>query len=126
MKFHYRYLRVSPKRFDYLLSLVEPLITKEDTNYRKSISPAERVWHWRFVSLQLTNHEFFLLHREVYSVKDNCWNLWCSSSRSFSTLCQATIVKQWVESDILRFWETLEFASCNWGNWQETSPNRMP
>ena len=43
MKFHYRYLRISPERFDHLLSLVGPLITKEDTNYRKSISSAERL-----------------------------------------------------------------------------------
>ena len=34
---------MSPEQFDHLLSMVEPLITKEDTNYRKSISLAERV-----------------------------------------------------------------------------------
>ena len=43
MKFHYRYLRMSLERFDHLLSLVEPPIAKEDTNYRKSVSPAERL-----------------------------------------------------------------------------------
>ena len=43
MKFHYRYLRMSPEQFDHLLSLVEPHNNKEDTNYRKSISPAERL-----------------------------------------------------------------------------------
>ena len=41
MKFHCRHLRMSPKRFNHLLSLVELLIIKEDTNYRKWISPAE-------------------------------------------------------------------------------------
>ena len=34
---------MSPERFDHLLSLVRPRITKEDTNYRKSISSAERL-----------------------------------------------------------------------------------
>ena len=34
---------MSPERFDHLLSLVKPLITKEDANYRQSISPAERL-----------------------------------------------------------------------------------
>ena len=43
MKFHYRYLRMSLERFDHLLSLVEPPITKEDTNYRKLVSPAKRL-----------------------------------------------------------------------------------
>ena len=34
---------MSPERFDHLLGLVSPLITKEDTNYRKAISAAERL-----------------------------------------------------------------------------------
>ena len=32
---------MSPERFNHLLSLVEPLVTKEDNNYRKSISHTE-------------------------------------------------------------------------------------
>ena len=39
----YRFLSMSPERFDHLLGLVSPLITKEDTNYRKAISAAERL-----------------------------------------------------------------------------------
>ena len=39
----YRYLRMSPERFDVLLGLVEPLISKQRTNFRKPISAAERL-----------------------------------------------------------------------------------
>ena len=39
----YRYLRMSPERFDALLGLVEPLISKQQTNFREPISAAERL-----------------------------------------------------------------------------------
>ena len=39
----YRYLRMSPERFDALLGLVEPLISKQRTNFREPISAAERL-----------------------------------------------------------------------------------
>ena len=34
---------MSPNRFDHLCQLVQPFITKQDTNFRKSISAAERL-----------------------------------------------------------------------------------
>ena len=37
------YFRMSPDRFNHLLSLVEPLIRKSDTRFRKSISAGERL-----------------------------------------------------------------------------------
>ena len=37
----YRYLRMSPERYDHLLRLVSPLITKQDTNLREAI-PADK------------------------------------------------------------------------------------
>ena len=40
---HFRFFRMSPERFDHLLTLVAPFITKEDTNFRKPISAAERL-----------------------------------------------------------------------------------
>ena len=39
----FRFLRLSPERFDHLLSLVMPMIIKHDTAFRKAISPAERL-----------------------------------------------------------------------------------
>ena len=41
--FFYRYIRLSPERFDHMLGLVENSITKEDTNFRKAISAGERL-----------------------------------------------------------------------------------
>lgn len=37
------YLRMDANNFDYLVSCVSPLIQKSETNFRKSISPAERL-----------------------------------------------------------------------------------
>ena len=37
------FFRMSPKRMEHLLSLVAPLITKKDTNFRKAIAPAHRL-----------------------------------------------------------------------------------
>ena len=38
-----RYLRMTPQRFEHLLSLVAPLISKKSTKLRSSISEAERL-----------------------------------------------------------------------------------
>ncbi|XP_067133228.1 uncharacterized protein [Centruroides vittatus] len=40
---YYMYFRMSPERFDELLSKIGPLITRKNTTYRKSISPAEQL-----------------------------------------------------------------------------------
>ena len=40
---HHRYLRMSPNRFEHLLSLVEPTISKETTNFCEPISTGERL-----------------------------------------------------------------------------------
>ena len=39
----FRYFRMSPDRFDHLLSLVNPLIEKQTTMFQKPIGPAERL-----------------------------------------------------------------------------------
>ncbi|CAM1311709.1 Uncharacterised protein at_DN1314 [Pycnogonum litorale] len=39
----FRYLRMTPAKFDELLCKVGPLIVKQDTNYRKACSPGERL-----------------------------------------------------------------------------------
>ena len=36
-EYFFKYLRMSPERFEHLFSLVAPSITKEDTKFRKSI-----------------------------------------------------------------------------------------
>ncbi|XP_065837891.1 uncharacterized protein [Oscarella lobularis] len=39
----YKYFRMTPSRFDHLLSLIGPCITKESTTFRNSVSPGERL-----------------------------------------------------------------------------------
>lgn len=39
----YRLLKMTPENFDYLLDLVAPLISKQDTTFRRAISPGERL-----------------------------------------------------------------------------------
>ena len=41
--FYFRLFRMSPQRFDHLLTLVEPRIRKNDANFTKAIPPAERL-----------------------------------------------------------------------------------
>ena len=36
-------MRMSPEQFDQILSLIEPIVTKESTNFRESISGGERL-----------------------------------------------------------------------------------
>ena len=38
-----RYIRMTPERFEHLLSLVGPLVTKVNTKMRQAISAAERL-----------------------------------------------------------------------------------
>ena len=40
---YFRYMRMSPDRFEHLLSLIEPLVKKETTNFREPISASERL-----------------------------------------------------------------------------------
>ena len=42
-EFHYRYVRMSKERFDYLLSLVREKVTKKDTCLRDGITAEERL-----------------------------------------------------------------------------------
>lgn len=39
----FRYLRMSPNRFEHLLSMIAPLIQKQETKMRKPISAAEQL-----------------------------------------------------------------------------------
>ncbi|CAH3117914.1 unnamed protein product, partial [Pocillopora meandrina] len=42
-EYYFRYLRMSPERFEHLLTLVGPLISKKATKMRELISAAERL-----------------------------------------------------------------------------------
>lgn len=43
-EYFFRYMRMSPERFDYLLSLVTPFITKDRCRSRTPISASARLW----------------------------------------------------------------------------------
>ena len=40
---YFRYMRMSPSRFEHLLTLIAPKITKKTTNYREPIPPDQRL-----------------------------------------------------------------------------------
>ena len=40
---YFNYMRMSPEHCEHLLSLIKPLVTKETTNFRESISAGERL-----------------------------------------------------------------------------------
>ena len=40
---YFKYMRMSPERFEHLLSLIEPIVTKQTTNLREPISAGERL-----------------------------------------------------------------------------------
>ena len=42
-EYYYKYLRMSPERFEHLFNLVAPFITKQDTNYRNCIPARKRL-----------------------------------------------------------------------------------
>ena len=42
-EYFFKYLRMSPERFEHLFSMVGPSIEKKDTNYRKSIPARKRL-----------------------------------------------------------------------------------
>lgn len=75
---HFRFFRMSPERFDHLLSLVSPLISKEDTNFRKSISAGERLaLTLRFLASgdsQISLHYLFRISRKSVSriISETC------------------------------------------------------
>ena len=52
------YLRMGPEAFDYLTDKVDPLISKEDTNFHKAVSPAEKLAvTLRFFATGVSHHK---------------------------------------------------------------------
>ena len=51
-EFHYRYVRMSKERFDHLLGMIRPRITKKDTLMREAITAEERLVRKVTISFQ--------------------------------------------------------------------------
>ena len=79
----YKYFRMSPQRFDHLLGIVGPSLTRQHTNFRSPISPGERLAvTLRFLatgdSMQTIAFSYRLGHSTVCNIiKDTCDALWC-------------------------------------------------
>ena len=78
----YKYFRITPARFDELLRIVGPEITRQHTNFRSPISPGERLAvTLRFLatgdSMQTIVFSYRLGHSTVCNIiEDTCDGLW--------------------------------------------------
>lgn len=59
LDWYYNYTRMTPECFDELLILIEPIIRKQETNFRKPIPPAIRL----LITLRYIDITF---HPEIY------------------------------------------------------------
>ena len=82
LSFSYRKLRMSPKRFDHLLSLVAPFITKEHCRSRTPVSASERLCLClRYLATGETQQSLsfsFRIRRATVSkiLKETCHTIW--------------------------------------------------
>jgi hypothetical protein len=73
---------MSPERFDHLLGLVGPVISRQTTNFRSAISPGERLaitlcYLVTDDSMQTNSFNFRVGHSTVCGIIDNtCDALW--------------------------------------------------
>ena len=78
----YKYFHMTPQRFSHLLSLVGPSIRRQDTSFRKAVSPGERLSiTLRFLvtgdSMQTISFSYRVGHSTVSGIIDStCDALW--------------------------------------------------
>ena len=107
--------RMSPSRFDELLSLVGPSITRLRTNFRNPVSPGERLAvTLRFLatgdSMQTIAFSYRLGHSTVCNIiDDTCEAIW-------NVLCDKNLKKPSTETEWMqiseRFCRTWNFPHC--------------
>ena len=79
---YFKYFRMTPSRFDHLLSLVGPAIIRQETNFRKPVSPGERLavtiqYLATGDSMQTIAFSFRLGHSTVCEIiDDTCDAIW--------------------------------------------------
>ena len=85
----YRYMRMSSESFRYLLNVVGPIISKEDTRFRKAIPSAERLCltlHYLAYggSQQSLSFSFRIAKYTVYSIiNETCKVFWDCLSEQY-------------------------------------------
>ena len=73
---------MAPDRFEHLLSLVDPIITKKDTRMRKAIGPAERLsltlHYLAYGDSQQSNSFTYRIGRSTVSklIRETCDAIW--------------------------------------------------
>ena len=86
--FHFRFFRMSPQRFNHLLTLVGPRIRKKDTSFRKAIPPAERRATLRFLGSGESQQSLAFLFRVGRStitriIRETCDAIYASLCDSY-------------------------------------------
>ena len=111
----YKYFRMTPDRFDELLSIVGPVITRQHTNFRSPISPGERLAvTLRFLatgdSMQTIAFSYRLGHSTVCNIiEDTCDGLWSTLAPEY--LRTPSCAEEW--ETISRGFSTLwNFPHC--------------
>ena len=89
--FYSRFFRMSPQRFDHLLTLVGPRIRKNDTNFREAIPPAESLSYFTAVV------SIFILCLEINNITNYHRNMWCNLCQPFWQLPTPSTLGQWLD-----------------------------
>ena len=82
LSLRYRYMRISPESFKYLLNVVGPIILKEDARFRKAIPSAERLYltlHYLEYggSQQSLSSSFRISKSKIYTIiNETCETIW--------------------------------------------------
>ena len=111
----YKYFRMSPQRFDHLLGIVGPELTRQPTNFRSPISPgATLAVTLRFLatgdSMQTIAFSYRLGHSTVCNIiKDTCDALWCVLAPEY--LRTPSCADDWtkISEGFYRYWN---FPNC--------------
>uniref|UniRef100_A0A1X7V9H6 DDE Tnp4 domain-containing protein n=2 Tax=Amphimedon queenslandica TaxID=400682 RepID=A0A1X7V9H6_AMPQE len=98
-EFYFRFLRMTPERFDHLLSLVQPYLSKNTCHSRQSISPGEMLAVClRYLATgdsQQTQSSSFRLGRSTVCriIWDTCDALWFALKKKY--LKASSSIEQW-------------------------------
>ena len=111
----FKYFRMSPSRFDHLLSLIGPKIQRQNTNLRSAISPAERLAvTLRFLatgdSMQTIAFSYRMGHSTVCTIiPEVCDAIWDALSITYLN-CPST-AQEWkrISDSYSRLWN---FPHC--------------
>ena len=108
-------MRMTPDRFEHLLSLVGPIITKKDTRMRKAIGPAERLrltlHYLPYGDSQQSNSFAYRIGRSTVSkiIRDTCDAIWAVLHEEY--LKPPNSNKEWKEIAV-KFQLLWNFSHC--------------